>query len=50
LPVAAVPAKGSTTLARKSKAALPGQRDIHNIKRADMKAHFNALQNNGSTV
>jgi integrase len=27
-----------------------GPRDIRNIKRADMKAHFNALRNNGCTV
>ena len=27
-----------------------GPRDIRNIKRADMKAHFNALRNSGCTV
>jgi hypothetical protein len=27
-----------------------GPRNIRNIKRADMKAHFNALRNNGCTV
>jgi hypothetical protein len=27
-----------------------GARNIRNIKRADMKAHFNALRNNGGTA
>jgi integrase len=32
------------------KAPLLGPRDIRNIKRGDMKAHFNALRNSGCTV
>jgi integrase len=32
------------------KLPLLGPRDIRNIKRADMKAHFNALRNGGGTV
>jgi site-specific recombinase XerD len=27
-----------------------GPRDVRNIKRADMKAHFNALRNGGCTI
>jgi hypothetical protein len=32
------------------KLPLLGSRDIRNIKRADMQAHFNALRNSGCTV